>query len=229
MRRIELGGRLCYIAQQGQGGPAVYWGIQEGAGAQAERVAALAAQGAAGAPFTLVAYEAPQWNAGFSPWPAPPVFGSQGFAGRGPETLAWLLHCCLPAVQREYRLPAQPQARLLAGYSLAGLFAMWAFYSSGQFGGVASCSGSLWFPGWAEFAAKAAAPPGSRVYLSLGQAEERAKNPVMAGVGRATRAQAGLLLADNGVARSTLEWHPGGHFKQVEERTAQGIAWLVRP
>ena len=43
-------------------------------------------------PFLLVAIPVENWNDDLSPWPAPPVWGKQGFGGRARDTLAWLEH-----------------------------------------------------------------------------------------------------------------------------------------
>ena len=40
---------------------------------------------------------------------------------------------------------------VIAGYSLAGLFALWAAWNSGYFRRVASVSGSLWYPGFTDY------------------------------------------------------------------------------
>ena len=126
------------------------------------------------------------------------------------------------------RANAGPDPRAIGGYSLAGLFSLWALSQDAGFAGAASCSGSLWYPGWAEYAAQARYPQGSRVYLSLGEREERARNAALARVGDATRAQYAALLADAGIADTTLVWHPGGHFDQPDTRMIAGLAWLLK-
>ena len=40
--------------------------------------------------FLLVAVQVENWNDDLSPWPAPLVWGKQGFGGRARDTLAWL-------------------------------------------------------------------------------------------------------------------------------------------
>jgi predicted alpha/beta superfamily hydrolase len=96
-----------------------------------------------------------------------------------------------------------------------------------MFDGAASCSGSLWFPGWDSFCHTAQAPAGSIVYLSLGGKEEKTRNPAMAGIGDATRKLEQKLKQDPALQAVTLEWNPGGHFTEPQQRTAKGMAWLV--
>jgi predicted alpha/beta superfamily hydrolase len=177
--------------------------------------------------YMLIAYESSDWNRDFSPWEAPAVFGREGFAGGASQTLKWLVDECITFLDKTY-LHGACSNNLLAGYSLAGLFSLWAFYTSGVFSGVSSCSGSLWFPGWMEFVKNAAAPKESVVYLSLGNKEEYTKNKVMAGVGDATREMDMLLERDRNVLKHTLEWNIGGHFNETSLRTAKGIAWLLQ-
>ena len=64
-----------------------------------------------------------------------------------------------------------------------------------------------------------------RVYLSLGNKEEHTKNAVMAAVGDHIRALHSQLTA-RGVD-CTLEWNSGGHFKDVDLRTAKAFRWTM--
>ena len=217
-----IAGVQCHIYQNGSGGPALYWGTaaQEGR----ETVVKILRELRPGAVFTLVCFEAEDWNRDFSPWAADGVRPGEAFTGGGAATLAWLTGACVPYIEEKFGKPA---ARMIGGYSLAGLFALWAFYESGLFTGCASCSGSLWFPGWTDYVNRKKAPEGSRVYLSLGAKEEKTRNAAMAAVGDMTRRMHDILTADGNVTRTELVWHPGGHFADVERRIAQGFAWLL--
>ena len=187
----------------------------------AEQIAALIRQGT-DRPFALAAIEIADWNGALSPWPAPPVFGKQSFAGEAQKTLD-ALQQALPAV--EHAVPNAAR-RYLGGYSLAGLFALWAAYETRLFDGVAAVSPSVWFPGWPQYA-QARPVQARRVYLSLGDREARTKNPVMAAVGENLRRQDALLAADPGCLAHTLVWNPGNHFQDSERRTAAGFVWLL--
>lgn len=229
-----IGGRLCHLVENRTGGsgtrgPVLFWGI--GAGQeQWDKIKGHLRRLAPGIPWTLLAYGAEDWNGEFSPWPAAEEGLSSGelssFTGRGGETLRWLTSCALPWVQRECGV-REPKDRLLGGYSLAGLFSLWAFYQSGQFAGAASCSGSLWYPGWHEYAKTHSAPSGGMVYLSLGRKEERVRNPLISRVGMETRTQAARCSQDSHLQACVLEWNPGGHFSEPELRMAKGFGWLL--
>ena len=173
-------------------------------------------------PFLLAAVQVENWNDDLSPWPAPPVWGKQGFGGRAGDTLAWLEQA-VPRIRRQYSIKEDGKV-ILGGYSLAGLFALWAATQTDALYGVAAASPSVWFPGWSEY--EAAHPiQAQRVYLSLGDREEHTKNQTMAAVGDNIRALHSALL-QRGKA-CTLEWNAGGHFKDADLRTARAFAWVM--
>lgn len=174
-------------------------------------------------PFALAAFSILDWNKELSPWEAPPVFGKTPFGGGAGETLRFLTERLLPALRGRYSLGSE-SALCLGGYSLAGLFALWAGTQTALFTGLAAASPSVWFPGWLDYV-KAHPIRSPYVYLSLGDREERAKNPVMASVGACIREQHALLQNDHTV---TLEWNTGNHFQNSEERTAKAFLWLAQ-
>ncbi len=83
----------------------------------------------------------------------------------------------------------------------------------------------MWFPGFAEYL-KTHPIRAKHVYLSLGDREERTRNPVMSAVGDRIR-EAHALLCANGTD-CVLEWNPGNHFKDPELRTAKGFVRLLK-
>lgn len=175
-------------------------------------VACIRAQ--AGEDFYWIAVKIEDWNGALSPWPAPAVFGREAFRGGAADTLAEVLKLCGDRSKRYF----------IGGYSLAGLFALWAACRTEVFTGVAAASPSLWFPGFVEFAG-AHPPRASRIYLSLGDREEKVRNPVMATVGDRIRAlYAGLQASGR---ECVLEWNPGNHFRDPDLRTARAFAWVL--
>ena len=63
------------------------------------------------------------------------------------------------------------------------------------------------------------------VYLSLGDKEERTRNPVMATVG--DRIRAAYVLLQKQDVKCILEWKKGNHFKDADLRTAKAFTWLM--
>lgn len=163
--------------------------------------------------FLYAAFEVDDWNRALSPWPAPPVFGKEAFGGGARETLDRLLEA-LPRLD-----PALP--RIIGGYSLAGLFALWAHYETDAFAGVAAASPSVWFPGWDAYADQRQAR--GFAYLSLGDREPRTRNPQMATVGDAILRQADRFAG----IPCKFEWNPGNHFTDPDVRMAKGFAWAL--
>ena len=175
-------------------------------------------------PFALAAFEVKDWNRDLSPWEAPPVFGKVPFGGGAEETLRFVTDRLLPELRARLTL-AEGTKICIGGYSLAGLFALWASAQTDAFSGVAAASPSVWFPGWIDYV-RAHPIRAEKIYLSLGDREERAKNPTMATVGDRIREQYALLQAEHTV---TLEWNPGNHFQDSDLRTAKAFLWLARP
>ena len=169
----------------------------------------------------LIDLSVDRWNARLSPWPAPALRGGDAFSGDGQCTLVFLGDELLPYLDAALGPDAE---YLLAGYSLAGLFALWAGYACDCFAGVAAVSPSLWFPGWSEYTLQRR-PRTRAIYLSLGDREEKTRNPILATVGDVIRAQHRLLESEG--IPSVLDWNPGNHFRDSEERTAKGITWLI--
>ncbi len=180
----------------------------------------------AGAPaHTLVCVSGFAWERDLSPWPAPALGRGQPFPGGAGGCLRLLTQNVLP--EAEALLPAPPTWRALAGYSLAGLFALWSLCQTDLFARAASMSGSLWYPGALDYF-RAHTPPRRPdcVYLSLGDREAKARDPVLKTVRRETEAVAAHFRA-RGVP-TALEFPPGNHFQNVTKRTAAGIRWLLR-
>ena len=173
-------------------------------------------------PFLLAAVQVENWNDDLSPWPAPPVWGKQGFVGRAGNTLAWLEQA-VPGIRQQYSIKEDCKV-ILGGYSLAGLFALWAATQTNALYGVAAASPSVWFPGWPEY--EAAHPiQAQRVYLSLGDREEHTKNQPMATVGDNIRALHTALTRRS--TDNAMEWNTGSHFKDVDLRTARAFVWVM--
>ena len=168
----------------------------------------------AGQDFHLTAVRVRDWNRDLTPWEAPPVFGKEGFGNGAGETLREILEL----------VGGEKKKIILGGYSLAGLFALWAGYRTDRFAGIAAASPSVWFPGFSDYMRENTMKAGC-VYLSLGDREEKTRNQVMARAGDCIR-EARELLERQGTC-CTLEWNEGNHFKDPDLRTARAFAWVM--
>lgn len=173
--------------------------------------------------FSLAVFDVTDWNAQFSPWTAPAVFGKDSFSGKGNDTLRFLEDEFLPEIKSKF-----PKSEVfLTGYSLAGLFSLWALYETDKFNGAVCCSSSLWFDKWDEYASLYRIKSPSTIYMSLGDREEKTKNKVVAKVGDRTRRQAEILKDDPNVEKLFFEWNEGGHFDEPLKRVAKGITRIL--
>lgn len=218
---FEIDGRQVTVRSEGSGGPVVYLHVFEGDGEGVWR--ACHELGCAG--FTLASIGDLFWDDDMSPWECPPLTRDDApCGGRAPEQLERLTGAIMPAVEGCLPRPAAYSA--LAGYSLAGLFALWASYRADRFSRIASASGSLWFPGFSDFAREnrfACIP--DCVYLSLGNREHKTPNRMLRSVRQNTLAFADLLQ-ERGVPH-IFEMNPGNHFVDTEMRMAKGISWML--
>ncbi len=221
---MEINNRRVSVRSKGHDGPVFYWATFLHREDEIEHMWELLNELFPENSFSLVAILANDWNADFSPWEAPAAFGKERFAGKGPEMLQWLTGVCIPLLDIQLGFGRD---RYLIGYSLAGLFSLWAAYETSVFKGVACCSGSLWFQNWDKYVKEHSIAAPCDIYLSLGGKEEKTKNPIMATVGDRTREQEVRMRQDSNVRRVTLEWNSGGHFADAAKRLSKGMIWLL--
>ena len=91
--------------------------------------------------FQMIAVKVDDWNLDLSPWKAPAVFGNEDFGEGAASLLEEILRLCSDESKTYY----------LGGYSLAGLFSLWASYQTDRFAGIAAASPSVWFPGFLPY------------------------------------------------------------------------------
>ena len=84
------------------------------------------------------------------PWNGPSAFkNAEPCTGGADDYLRLLIDEIIPTAEKE--INGVPSWRGIAGYSLAGLFALYAICQTDLFSHVDSISGSLWFPGMKEY------------------------------------------------------------------------------
>ena len=192
------------------------------------------------------------WEENFSPWCAPRVFAKGPNFGNGAQkTLDTLINQVIPWAESE--LTESPAYRVLVGYSLAGLFSLWAGVSQqvargcqpddapsqpgaprvdapvATFQRIGAVSGSFWFPGLLDYVDQqlSGGVVGlTHAYLSLGDREARTPNPQIMHV----RENAELLASklQNAGIISTFELNRGNHFQNVEGRMQKALDWLIK-
>ena len=220
--RFQAGGKeiSLYLSDK-RDCPLIVLNTFEGGGAQV----LAEARKMGGGDFSLLSVGGLDWNRDMSPWECVPVMAQdEGYAGGADSYLSLLLEEILPEGLK--RLPESPSWTGIAGYSLAGLFALYALYRTDTFARAASMSGSLWFPGFGDFVRShdmKRAP--EKLYLSLGDKEAKTRNPYLKTVQENTEA-AVQLYRDMGLD-VTWELNPGNHFRDAELRSAKGILGIL--
>ena len=222
----EIDGIKVNIFRHGQDGAYVYVGASAQDKGYAQMLDGVLVEMMGNVLYTLIVFEVDDWNAQLSPWQARAAFGDEALAGKGADTLAWLTGRCIPLLCEEGVISLEA-SQYIAGYSLSGLFALWALMESSVFSGAASCSGSLWVDGWMDYVKGKELACDARIYLSLGSREALTKNPMLAAVGSCTKETYECLKSKQRVKKAVLQWNKGGHFSDTAKRLAKGIVWLL--
>ena len=219
---LQIGNKLCRIYGEANAEYLLFQMTDEQALQSMDKEVAAIAQSEHR--FLFAAIPVLNWNDELSPWEAPAVWGKQGFGGNAMDTMHFLTEQAIPTLKQQFDLPKDTKI-ILGGYSLAGLFALWASTQTNLFYGIAAASPSVWFPGWGEFERRCPVQT-QRIYLSLGDKEDRTKNPTMAAVGDNIRTLHSQLTEHG--TDCVLEWNSGGHFKEVDVRIAKAFQWIIK-
>ena len=150
------------------------------------------------------------WNYCMTPWKYHDK--NMGKTGGGEEFLSWFIS---EIYDEKY------QRQYIGGYSLGGLFALFAACEKELFDGVVSVSGSLWYPGALEyFNEKSIGKRIGKIYMSLGDKESLTKNAEREKVGFNTEKLAEVFGKTKEVF---FEYNRGGHFTDINGRIAKSI------
>ena len=170
-------------------------------------------------PFAIAGVSPGSWNDAYSPWPLDLPDGRR-FGGQADALMQLTESQLLPEVQKLFGFDGR---RFAVGYSLGGLAALY-YAAHGGWNGCASCSGSLWYPGFPEWLASHV--PCCPVYFSLGGKEKNTRDPLMARVEECTQSACALLRPE---VKTTFVHEPGGHFRGTAQRLVHAVEWLLSP
>ena len=175
--------------------------------------------------FPLLCINNLDWQKDMCPWDSPALIKNEkDFIGGADVYLSLLEKEIIPKAVEI--LGEEPSYYALAGYSLAGLFALYAGYRSSLFSRIASVSGSLWYPDFVSFAKeKKMLSKAERLYLSLGTEEAKTKHAVLSTIERKTRELVEHYQSSGYCVN--FELNPGNHFCEVEKRIEKGIRWIM--
>ena len=175
--------------------------------------------------FNLLCIGNLKWDHEMTPWYCPPLSPKDSpCTGGADEYLKILLSEIIPRAKK--LIKGEPSHLSIAGYSLAGLFAIYAMYKTDVFDRVASMSGSLWFPDFKEYCMKnEIKKQPDKLYLSLGDKEAKTRNNLLMTVQDNTEALAEYY---KGLGIDVIcELNPGNHFKDAALRSTKGITAIL--
>lgn len=174
-------------------------------------------------PFHFVSVTGLRWNEELSPWQQASIISKDdNFTGEAEKYMRCLTEKIIPFAEKNIT----PDFRVISGYSMGGLFALYTPYISHMFSRVVSASGSVWYPGFVSYVKEhdfLRSP--DAVYLSLGDKECRAKNQYLSAVEACTDEVYSFYKSRS--VNAIFELNPGNHFKDAPLRLAKGIAWAL--
>ena len=165
------------------------------------------------------------WNHDMSPWYMPSIYSKEkSFSGGANEYLRLLIDDILPKAKE--MIDGEPGFTGITGYSLAGLFAVYAMYKTDVFDRVASVSGSLWFYDFMEYCKRNDCRKlPDKIYFSLGDKEANTSNPILKTVEDNTRELSEYFK--NIGSEVIFELNKGNHFTDTVLRSAKGIKAIL--
>ena len=197
------------------------------------------------------------WEENFSPWCAPRVFAKGPNFGDGAQkTLDTLINQVIPWA--ESKLTDPPAYRVLVGYSLAGLFSLWAGVSqpgvsqqvargcqpddvpsqpgaphvadpTPTFQRIGAVSGSFWFPGLLDYVDQQLNEGAvGLTHAYLSLGDREARTPNPQIMHVRENAELLASKLENAGITSTFELNRGNHFQNVEGRMQKALDWLVK-
>ena len=222
MHTFTIGGKTVTMLSSGVSeAPVLYLNTFSGEGEKIFQ----AARAAGCPPFTLVAVSDLDWNRDMAPWDSPPAFRNGGsFTGGADGYLGLMAQEIIP--RAEQKMAGKPRWRGIAGYSLAGLFALYAVCQTDLFSRAGSMSGSLWFPGLKEYGfTRAPKRRPDSISASRGDKESKTRNPLLRRVRQDTE-EIRAFYQTRGID-TVFRLNPGNHYDHAAERTAAGILWML--
>lgn len=165
------------------------------------------------------------WDEDLSPWKAEKIFkNGNDFKGGADKFLESLTKLISVVVDKS--LNYKPTKLAICGYSLAGLFSLYALFKADYFNSALSISGSLRYPNFDGFIKeKLVVKNPKSIYLSLGDKEKYSKNKYMKEVEVKTN-PIYEEIKRSGI-KTIFEVNSGNHFQENEPRIIKGITWYL--
>lgn len=197
------------------------------------------------------------WEENFSPWCAPRVFAKGPNFGDGAQkTLDTLINQVIPWAESD--LTELPAYRVLVGYSLAGLFSLWAGVTQAgvspqvargcqpddapsqpgaphvdapvaTFQRIGAVSGSFWFPGLLDYVDQQLNEGAvGLTHAYLSLGDREARTPNPQIMHVRENAELLASKLESAGITSTFKLNRGNHFQNVEGRMQKALDWLLK-
>lgn len=166
--------------------------------------------------FILVEVSNIDWNSDMTPWKY------KNFSGNADRYLNILENKIMKEVLNKLN-NIKISSYILIGYSLSGLFSLYAASKSKLFNKFGSVSGSIWYRNFSSYFEKYNYKD-KTFYLSLGDKEKFSKNNDLKKVEDETLKIYKFLKENNKVY---FEFNNGGHFNNEKERIIKCIEYLT--
>lgn len=164
------------------------------------------------------------WNDDLTPRYSEKIFNKgQGFKGNADNFLKFIINEVLSIIEKEMN----PVIKIIAGYSLGGLFSLYSAYKCNEFNKVICASGSLWYPNLVNFIKENQISNNVKdVYFSLGDKEKYTSNRYMKNVYDNTL-DIFNNIKEKGI-NTIFELNKGNHFVDNDIRVFKGIEWCIK-
>lgn len=178
-----------------------------------------------GIDINIISIDVSDWYCDLVPWDIESPFNDKKkYMGGAKEYLEALISDIIP--QAESLLP-HIKWRGIAGYSLGGLFSVWALYNCNAFTRVASCSGSFWCQGFLSYVLNNQLQNNLEcAFFSLGNKEISNLNLATKTVGVATK-----YIVDRYTAmgiNTKFLWEEGNHSEDPIGRIVRAVKWISK-
>ena len=165
-----------------------------------------------------------EWSDSLTPWPASGIYrGEPDFKGEAAITLTELIEEAIPAIEQAEGF--SPTKRAICGYSLGGLFSLYAFTHANVFSACGCLSGSVWYENWVEHLRGLDFNGTSKfAFLSIGSKEKHAAPRILHHV-QADMEECTNILREHG-CETECSVGPGNHMSFTKERFDAGLSAL---
>ena len=164
----------------------------------------------------------------YTPWPLQTSETMpMDFGGKAEEHLSLITTHVIPFCESEYGFASSAEKRVMGGYSLGGLFSLYAAVNTDFFGTVLSCSSSLWYPGFLDYLKehpfKAAHP---KLYMSVGDQEGTTSTNLTAAQTCNTIALKDFYEPRFQASDFQFKLEEGNHGTNIPRRVERAVAWV---